>query len=179
MTLLAVSADLESDVVPRDGTTVRLRPSHAGDAAGALRFLEGLPADSFYNCFLTTPRLDLARARACVDVDQSQQVVLVAERAGEIIGMASYQRDPERPEWAEVAFAVADDLQDHGLGMRLLERLAETARSSGLKTFEAFVHGENRRMMDVFAQSGFSERRDTDEGPVRTGAGRRADSLLR
>ena len=82
MTPLFVPADLESDVILRDGTTVRLRPSCADDAAEALRFLEGLSAESLYNRFLMTPHLDLARARASVDVDQSRQVVLVAERAG-------------------------------------------------------------------------------------------------
>jgi GNAT superfamily N-acetyltransferase len=143
---------------------VRLRPSHADHAVAALRFLEGLSAESLYNRFLITPRLDLARARACVDVDQSSQVVLVAERAGEFVGIAGYHRHPERPEWAEVEFAVAEDLQGRGLGTRLLERLAEIARPRGLQVFEAFVHGENRRMMNVFGQSGFSEAREIDHG---------------
>ena len=71
----SLSLDLESDVVLRDGTTVRLRPSRQDDTATALRFLEGLSAESLYNRFLMTPRLDLARARACVDVDQAREVV--------------------------------------------------------------------------------------------------------
>ena len=164
MLLPSMSLELESDVVLRDGTTVRLRPSRQDDTVTALRFLEGLSPESLYNRFLMTPRLDLARARACVDVDQSQQVVLVAERAGELVGMAGYYCDPARPEWAEVGFAVADALQGHGLGTRLLERLGEIARARGLKAFEAFVRGENRRMMDVFLQSGFTETRQIEQG---------------
>jgi L-amino acid N-acyltransferase YncA len=156
MALPSLSLDLESDVILRDGTTIRLRPSHVDDVVEALRFLKGLSAESLYNRFLMTPRLDLARARACVDVDQLQQVVLVAERAGALVGIAGYHRRPERPDWAEVEFAVANDLQGHGLGTRLLERLGEIARARGLRVFEAFVHGENRRMMDLFVQSGFS-----------------------
>src|SRR6187551_2276206 len=120
MTASSLSLDLESDIALRDGTTVRLRPSRPDDAARALRFLEGLSAESLYNRFLMTPHLDLARARACVDVDQLHHVVLVAERAGELVGMAGYYADPERGDWAEVAFAVADDLQGCGLGTRLL-----------------------------------------------------------
>ena len=164
MALPSVSPDLESDVILRDGTTVRLRPSHADDAGGALRFFEGLSAESLYNRFLGMPRLGLARARVCVDVDQSGEVVLVAERAGELVGIAGYHRDPQRPDWAEVEFAVADEMQGHGLGTRLLERLGEIARARGLKGFEAFVRGENRRMMEVFLQSGFSETREIDQG---------------
>ena len=124
--------DLESDVALRDGTTVRLRPSQPDDASKALRFLEGLSAESLYNRFLMTPHLDLARARTCVDVD-GVSPVLVAERAGELVGIAGYYRDPERADWAEVAFAVADDLQGRGLGTRLLERLAEIAQRSRIR----------------------------------------------
>ena len=164
MASLFALQDLESDVVLRDGTTVRLRPSRQEDTATALRFLEGLSSESLYNRFLMTPRLDLARARACVDVDQALEVVLVAERAEELVGIAGYHSDPERPEWAEVGFAVADDLQGRGLGTRLLERLAEIARARGLKWFEAFVRGENRKMIDVFRQSGFSETREIEQG---------------
>ena len=87
MPLSTAPADLESDVALRDGTTVRLRPSRRDDAPTALRFLEGLSAESLYNRFLATPRLDLSRAEACVVADQSAQVVLVAERAGEFLGM--------------------------------------------------------------------------------------------
>ena len=130
----------------------------------ALRFLQGLSAESLYNRFLMTPHLDLARARAYVDVDQSRQVVLVAERAGELVGIAGYYRDPARTDWAEVAFAVADGLQGRGLGTRLLERLAEIARARGLNGFEAFVRGENRQMMDVFVQSGFTQTREIEQG---------------
>lgn len=167
MTPSSVSPDLESDIALRDGTTVQLRPSRQDDAPRALRFLQGLSAESLYNRFLMRPHLDLASARTCVDVDQARQVVLVAERAGEMVGLAGYYSDPERPDWAEVAFAVADDLQGCGLGTRLLERLAEIGRSRGVTGFEAFVRGENRRMMDVFAQSGFSETREIEHGTWR------------
>ena len=164
MSSSSLSVDLESDIALRDGTTVRLRPSRQDDAARALRFLQSLSAESLYNRFLMTPQLDLARARAYVDVDQAGQVVLVAERVGELVGMAGYHSDPERPDWAEVAFAVADDLQGRGLGTRLLERLAEIARGRGLTGFEAFVRGENRKMTDVFRQSGFAQTREIEQG---------------
>jgi acetyl coenzyme A synthetase (ADP forming)-like protein len=164
MTYPAVTTDLESDIPLRDGTTIRLRPSRQDDADKALRFLQGLSAESLYNRFLMTPHLDLARARTHVDVDQSRQVVLVAERAGELVGLAGYHTDPARPDWAEVGFAVADGLQGRGLGTRLLERLAEIARSRGLNGFEAFVRGENRKMMDVFVQSGFTQTREIEQG---------------
>ena len=57
---------------------------------------------------------------------------------------------------AEVAFAVADALQGHGIGTRLLEYLAGLAREQGIRTFDAYVLAGNRRMLDVFRDSGFA-----------------------
>ena len=157
-------ADLHSDIVLRDGTTLRLRPSRAEDASGALQFLQGLSADSLYYRFMMRPFLDLAYARLCVDVDQQTSVVLVAERAGQILGLAGYYPDPLESFRAEVGFAVSDAMQGRGLGTRLLERLAEIGRERGLRAFDAYVLGDNRRMMDVFTQSGFSVSRTIDHG---------------
>jgi acetate---CoA ligase (ADP-forming) len=67
----------------------------------------------------------------------------------------AFYRDPDAPDRAEVAFAVSEALQGHGIGTRLLERLADTARGQGIDTFEAYVLSENRRMLDVFRDSGF------------------------
>ena len=153
----SAALDLESDIPLRDGTTVRLRPSRQDDAERALRFLQGLSAESLYNRFLMTPHLDLARARAYVDVDQSRQVVLVAERAGEFVGIAGYYTDPARTDWAE-GVCRRGRVAGPWSQTRLLERLAEIARSRGLNGFEAVVRGENRKMMDVFAQSGLLRR---------------------
>src|SRR4051812_40889957 len=158
------ATDLASDVVLRDGTTVRLRPSRSDDAPGALRFLEKLSPESLYNRFLMTPQVDLAHARAIVEADGCARLVLVGERRGELLGIAGYYCDPERPGVAEVAFAVAEQVQGCGLGTRLLERLAEIGRVRGVKTFEARVRGENRKMMDVFVQSGFVHTRALDHG---------------
>jgi hypothetical protein len=90
-------ADLESDIVLRDGTTLHVRPSRADDSALALRFLQGLSAESLYYRFMMAPSLDLAYARKCVAVDQNTDVVLVADRAGEIVGIAGYYPDPDEP----------------------------------------------------------------------------------
>ncbi len=160
----SASIDLDSDILLRDGSTVRLRPSKPDDAAQALRFFQGLSQESLYNRFLMTPHFDLSRARATVDVDQLHEVVLIAERAGEIVGIAGYYVDPARTDWAEVGFAVAEKFQGRGLGTRLLERLAQIAHSRGLHGFDAFVRGENRQMMDVFVQSGFSQTREIEQG---------------
>ena len=164
MPLSISPVELESDVVLRDGTTVRLRPSGPGDALMALRFLQGLSAESLYNRVLAVPHLDASRAEAFVAADQQTRVILIAERDGAFVGIAGYYVDPRRPARAEVGFAIADAMQGHGLGMRMLERLADIARARGLREFEAHVRGGNGRMMEVFRQSGFAERGELAQG---------------
>ena len=65
---------------------------------------------------------------------------------------------------AEVAFAIADALQGQGIGTLLLEHLAAIARANGIEEFEAYVLGENNRMLQVFETSGFRIQRSIDTG---------------
>ena len=164
MPVLAYPSDVESDIILRDGTTVRLRPVREADAAAALAFFEQLSERSLYYRFMMIPHLDLVEARRIVTIDYEDRMVLLAERGDVVMGLAGYYRDPERPERAEVAFAVADALQGHGLGTRMLERLAEVGRERGVSAFDAFVLGENLAMMDVFLQSGFTLTRGLEQG---------------
>ena len=98
--------------------------------------------------------LTVARVQALLDERAGTSVV--AESAGRIVAFAGFYRDPEHRDCAEVAFAVSDALQGHGIGTRLLEHLAGLARAEGIQTFDAYVLGENRRMLDVFRDSGFA-----------------------
>ena len=61
----------------------------------------------------------------------------------------------ERPDRAEVAFAVADEMQGRGLATVLIAHLAQVAAARGVTTFTATVLPENRRMISVFRESGF------------------------
>lgn len=68
---------------------------------------------------------------------------------------------------AGIAHQEADaDYQAHGLATILLGQLAEAAASHGIETFEAFVLPENRRMLEVFRQSGFPLETHYDCGTV-------------
>ena len=100
---------------------------------------------------------DLSRtAHDEADVDYVQLAGLLAtvgwpeER---IVGHALYA--PSGEGRAEVAFAIAREYQGRGLATMLLGQLAEAAAAHGIHTFEAVVLTENRRMLDVFRESGF------------------------
>ena len=96
--------------------------------------------------------------------DRKNDCVLVAEAGGHIGGAAVYFREPQAPDRAEVAFAIADALQGRGVGTRMLEALAGIARDHRITTFDAYVLQDNRRMMQVFIDSGFETHRQLEGG---------------
>jgi acetyl coenzyme A synthetase (ADP forming)-like protein len=143
------------DVVVRDGSTVCLRRAEDRDVPALLGFLESLSVESRYHRFMGLPMLNAARVRALAAADGGNGTALVAESRGRIVAFAGYYPKAEQPHRAEVAFAVSDALQGHGLGTRLLEQLASLAREQGVDTFDAEVLGDNQRMLEVFRNSGF------------------------
>ena len=144
-----------TDVVVRDGSTVCVRRATADDVAALAQFFHTLSSESLYYRFLGIPSLTEARLRALTATDDRTGAALVVESAGRIVAFAGFYRDPACADRAEVAFAVSDALQGHGIGTRLLEQLARMARDHDISTFDAYVLAENRRMLEVFRDSGF------------------------
>ena len=155
------------DVVLRDGTTMRLRPPLRDDEEPVIAFLEHLSEQSRYLRFhgyakpgprLVDPMLDPDW------VERGALVGTVADGDGErVVALGSYVRlrDPAR---AEVAFAVADELQGKGVGTRLLEQLADEAGRVGIESFLAEVLADNRAMLGVLESAGFEVQREYDSG---------------
>ena len=161
---MTVSAfDYSADVVLRDGSTVHLRPIRADDDDRLLEMLQRMSEQALYYRFLTIPKIDRERAQQLSRVDLDRQRVLAAEYSDEIVATAGYYVGTHADR-AEVAFAVADTWRGRGIGTRMLECLADIGRRSGIRTFDAYVLGENRRMMDVFLESGFAVTRVLDRG---------------
>lgn len=162
--MTAPGFDYSADVVLRDGSTVHLRPVRPDDDLRLLDLLHRMSAEALYYRFLSVPRIDRDKARELTQGDPDRQRVLVAECAGTIVATAGYYATERASERAEVAFAVADGWRGRGVGTRLLECLAEIGRRAGLRVFDAYVLGENRRMIDVFLESGFAVTRELDHG---------------
>jgi acetyl coenzyme A synthetase (ADP forming)-like protein len=155
LTAPAYPAHEESDVVLKSGSTLRLRPIRPEDAPALLEFYKRLSPDSLYFRFFSVPRLNVRKTESVCLVDYQDTFGLVGETGGRIVAAAHYYRNREHPERAEAAFTVEDALQGQGIGTRLLERLAEIARSRGIRIFEADVLAGNRRMLGVFRNCGF------------------------
>ena len=153
------------DVVLRDGSTLRLRPTTEADDDLLLRFFEQLSSESRYLRFQGAGAVDARMVAPFLHSDFTSTVSLVGELEGEVVALATYVRlrDPHR---AEVAFAVADTLQGRGIGTRLLERLAAHAARVGVDEFVAQVLPQNSPMLRVFADAGFETTRQLEGGVV-------------
>ena len=102
-------------------------------------------------------------SRDYAHADGDLRVALVARLGDRVVAVAGYDRLNE-PGVAEVAFAVADDMQGRGLATRMLEQLAEVGAERGVRRFDAEVIADNRAMLHVFSSAGFGMRRETAWG---------------
>lgn len=145
----------ESEVVLRDGSTVHLRDAVPDDRAELQRFLEGLSLEARRLRFFTAaPDLELAAGWAAAASERSAvSVVATAGDPARIVAHAGFE--PVSDGVAEIAFEVSETLRGRGLATILMAQLAARARERGIETFVAEVLPDNRRMLDVFRESGF------------------------
>jgi acetyl coenzyme A synthetase (ADP forming)-like protein len=160
-----------ADVVLHDGGSIHLRAIRPDDRERLLEHFHGLsPQSVYFRFFGAKRRLTGPELRQFTELDFVDAVALVAtlrdEHGEHIIGVGRYAVIGGAPgaRRAEVAFAVLDRHQGRGIGTILLEHLARIARAGGVTEFQANVLGENNRMLEVFAQSGFGVRRSIEAG---------------
>lgn len=152
------------DVVLRDGSTLPLRSVRQNDIGALITFFADLSPESRYYRFFAVPSLDSARVAGLIPIDATGATALVGECAGRIVAFAGYYTAAGDRDRAEVAFAIADAFQGRGIGTRLLEQLANLARTARVRTFDAYVLGDNQKMMDVFLESGYRVSRRIEGG---------------
>ena len=145
------------DVLLRDGSTLRLQAPTPSEFDDIKAFYDGLSPESRYLRFHGFGRTD-GVARADAQASGVDRLVLIGRHDGLVVAVAGYDGLLE-PGVAEVAFAVADHDQRRGIGMRMLEQLAELAADRGIHRFDAEVVATNRLMLGVFEHAGFAVRR--------------------
>ena len=164
---MSVTADMvvATDVILRDGSTLRLRPPVAEDADSLLEFFSGLSEHSLYLRFHGFPALGPKLVEPVLEPDWAERGSLLGSLDGRVVALANWVRLRD-PRAAEVAFAVGDDYQRRGIGTRLLEQLAARAAEAGIEEFVAEVLHENAAMLGVFREAGFAVTRAGEGGEV-------------
>ena len=89
-----------------------------------------------------------------VDHHDHEALVAIDPTTGVGVGVARYIRSRSHPDCAELAVAVADDWQQHGVGTRLTEALADRARQEGITRFTALMFADNTPMLRLIKSLG-------------------------
>ncbi|MEV7556061.1 GNAT family N-acetyltransferase [Streptomyces sp. NPDC089795] len=168
-------AHWEADVVLRDGGTARIRPITTEDAGRLVSFYEQVSDESkYYRFFAPYPRLSDRDVRRFTHHDYVDRVGLAATIGGEFIATVRYDRIDAagRPasgpaDEAEVAFLVQDAHQGRGVASTLLEHIGAVARERGIRRFAAEVLPANTKMIKVFTDAGYQQKRSFEDGSVR------------
>ncbi|MFJ4334563.1 GNAT family N-acetyltransferase [Streptomyces sp. NPDC088935] len=168
-------AHWEADVVLRDGGTARVRPITVDDAERLVSFYEQVSDESkYYRFFAPYPRLSAKDVHRFTHHDFVDRVGLAATVGGEFIATVRYDRigaggTPATgpSDEAEVAFLVQDAHQGRGVASALLEHIAAVARERGIRRFAAEVLPANNKMIKVFMDAGYTQKRSFEDGVVR------------
>ncbi|WP_327255308.1 bifunctional acetate--CoA ligase family protein/GNAT family N-acetyltransferase [Streptomyces sp. NBC_01244] len=164
----------EADVVLRDGGTARIRPITTEDAGRLVSFYEQVSDESkYYRFFAPYPRLSDRDVHRFTHHDYVDRVGLAAMIGGEFIATVRYDRigadgrSATGPsDEAEVAFLVQDAHQGRGVASALLEHIGAVARERGIRRFAAEVLPANGKMIKVFTDAGYQQKRSFEDGSV-------------
>ena len=164
--------DYDTSDVLLDGSTIRIRAIHPDDRQRLLKHFESLSPESVYFRFFAPKKtLSALELTYFTDLDYRNHVALLATLKDQgderIIGVGRYfvgggHEGSKRS--AEVAFAVLDEYQGHGIATLLLRHLLGIARTSGIGEFTANVLGGNHKMIEVLVSSVFEVHPTLDSG---------------
>jgi len=159
------------DVVIRDGRCVHLRAITPEDRQALQDGFHRLTGKSVYFRFHGARRgLTATELRYFTELDFEQHVAIVATmqeaEGARLIGVARYIQTAAEPAGpvAELAIAVDDEHQRHGVGTALFEQIVSIARQKGIARLTADVMPGNTVMLDIFRHSGLGPDMSTVAG---------------
>ncbi|BDB26598.1 GNAT family N-acetyltransferase [Cupriavidus sp. P-10] len=146
------------------GGQVMVRRTHEQDRGALRAMIDGLSRESRYFRFLTGGRVvDEVVDGLARPVPGGMALVVVAPDAQGTPAIVASAEYVVTGRVAEFAVVVADGWQGQGLGRRLITRLREHARAAGLRAMRGDVLSENRRMLAILRDLGFSSRRNPED----------------
>lgn len=164
---MAASAHGHRRPRPVVGATVTIRAFRPSDHARLGRMFARLSPTTVYRRFAAPAPTAAARLLAFLTAaNRPERYALVAVAGGEIVGVASYDRE-QAGDTAEVALLIEDAWQRRGLGRGLLIALGAAARRQGLTALTARVQGDNRAALALALNTARGVRVELDTGEYR------------
>lgn len=157
-------------VATRDGRTLLLRAIEPGDVAALRRCFKRLPAEDIRRRFMhTLTELPEPMAQRLCHIDTATEAAYVllddTVAPAELRGVGRIFID-EAADSAEFSVLVERDWTRLGLGAELMRRLVATCRERGLAELWGYVLVENRPMLRLCSELGFTSRMIPDEPGV-------------
>jgi GNAT superfamily N-acetyltransferase len=147
--------------------SIELRYSRSRTDVTAVADLHLISRKSAYRSFLPPADLDsdpdVVRAGwlARVDAERHTHRLLLAERAGELLGFAYYGPDIEGPEQPDPGIAMLNALHvapaaiGSGVGRLLMKRVLADLAGDGVRTARLWVLVDNRRAREFYRRGGW------------------------
>ncbi len=142
-------------VTLKDGVSVLLRPMTSDDLQGLIGLFSPVSDEDFR--FLRDNVRDPAVIEAwCKTLDYSRVLPLLAIVKDQVVGQATlhFRRGPKR-HIGEVRIFLAKGFRQRGLGTRMLNKLIDLARRSGLHLLVAEVVADQSKVIKAFQKLGF------------------------
>lgn len=136
-----------------------MRPIGIADGRLLSEFLSQMSPESEYRRFLSSGGSVRSRwVAGLINADQIDFLVYGAFADSafgtDLVAVAESVRREDDPDRAEFALAAIDPWQNLGVGTLLSRHLADVARSTGVRFWEAYMLADNRRMARVLARVG-------------------------
>lgn len=156
----AISSQVRSipprrELIDRD-RWISIRPIEASDAAGLSDFYARLSPESKRRRFLSYAKPSAGALARAFTEREGQGFVGILDAPGPsdgvVVAHASLQ--PDGLGCAEIAFAVADELQGHGIGSALMEAVVQHAQQLGLRRLSATMFADNTPMRRLLRGAG-------------------------
>lgn len=146
------------------GATYRIRPIKPVDFELYPQFVAKVSPEDIRFRFLAPRKAfpdETLKRLTQIDYDRDMAFVALEAGSGALAGVARLSCDPDRT-MGEYALLVRTDLQGHGIGWQLLSQIVAYARAEKIGRIEGYVLSENRRMLTMCREVGFSITHDVD-----------------
>ena len=163
--------DLEETIPLGDGRTLLLRPILPEDEpALQAAFATLTPEEVHLRFFVGMSTLSHMMAARFTQIDYDREMALILTEPGiagktHIHGVVRIIADPDN-ERAEYAIIVHHDMTGMGLGVMLMRRIIDYARSRGIKEIYGDVLSANRTMLKLCRALGFTQSGVPDEPTI-------------
>lgn len=140
---------------------VRLRPIRVDDGPALVRYFEKLTVEDVRLRFFAPMRaLTTRQLERFTHLDDARETALVLEAPeegrDEILSVARLAVPPQEEGHAEFAISVRSDLKGRGFGRFMLRHLVGQARERGLKEIFGDILEENKAMLALAKELGFT-----------------------